>query len=180
MDEAAKKAFKGRFVMLTVMLNIIILCFAMGVFILFRFAPSSTLGLGIGIFLLAVGAVFRSRSGSGITRQRSGCMNNRSAYIMLTKLKSEIELASRHLEVIRAVVEYQPIGIMKLSDILDLPYHRVRYSLRILEQEGYIRASPAGAVATARAADLLGGLEARVDELIALLEAIKKENSQNL
>jgi len=63
---------------------------------------------------------------------------------MLTKLKSEIELASRHLEVIRAVVEYQPIGIMKLSDILDLPYHRVRYSLRILEQEGYIRASPAG------------------------------------
>jgi len=58
MDEAAKKAFKGRFVMLTVMLNIIILCFAMGVFILFRFAPSSTLGLGIGIFLLAIGAVF--------------------------------------------------------------------------------------------------------------------------
>lgn len=43
--------------MLTVMLNIIILCFAMGVFILFRFAPSSTLGLWIGIFLLAVGAI---------------------------------------------------------------------------------------------------------------------------
>ncbi|HOB18411.1 MAG TPA: hypothetical protein PKK74_06940 [Candidatus Methanoculleus thermohydrogenotrophicum] len=99
---------------------------------------------------------------------------------MLTKLKSEIELASRHLEVIRAVMKYQPIGIMKLSDILDLPYHRVRYSLRILEQEGYIRASPAGAVATDLAADLLGGLEARVDELIDLLETIKKENSRNL
>ena len=69
---------------------------------------------------------------------------------------------------------------MKLSDILDLPYHRVRYSLRILEQEGYIRASPAGAVATDLAADLLGGLEARVDELIDLLETIKKENSRNL
>lgn len=99
---------------------------------------------------------------------------------MLTKLKSEIELASRHLEVIRAVMKYQPIGIMRLSDILDLPYHRVRYSLRILEQEGYIRASPAGAVATDLAADLLGGLEARVDELIDLLETIKKENSRNL
>ncbi|HOB18410.1 MAG TPA: hypothetical protein PKK74_06935 [Candidatus Methanoculleus thermohydrogenotrophicum] len=57
MDEAAKKAFKSKFAMLTVMLNIIILCFAMGVFILFRFAPSSTLGLWIGIFLLAVGAI---------------------------------------------------------------------------------------------------------------------------
>ncbi|NLM30742.1 MAG: hypothetical protein GX216_10045 [Methanomicrobiales archaeon] len=99
---------------------------------------------------------------------------------MLAKLRSEIELASRHLEVIRAVVEYQPIGIMKLSEVLDLPYHRVRYSLRILEQEGYIRASPAGAVATEQAADLLGGLEARVDELIALLEAIKEENSRNI
>ncbi|MCK8518853.1 hypothetical protein [Methanoculleus sp. 7T] len=99
---------------------------------------------------------------------------------MLAKLKSEIELVSRHLEVIRAVVEYQPIGIMKLSDILDLPYHRVRYSLRILEQEGYIRASPAGAVATPLAADLLDGLEGQVDDLIDLLQTIKQENSRNL
>ena len=99
---------------------------------------------------------------------------------MLAKLKSEIELVSRHLEVIRAVVEHQPIGIMKLSEVLDLPYHRVRYSLRILEQEGYIRASPAGAVATAVADDLLSGLEGEVDELIDLLIAIKKENSRNV
>ena len=99
---------------------------------------------------------------------------------MLAKLKSEIELVSRHLEVIRAVVEYQPIGIMKLSEILDLPYHRVRYSLRILEQEGYIRASPAGAVATPLAGDLLSGLEGEVDELIALLETFQKENPRNL
>ncbi|WP_332449116.1 hypothetical protein [Methanoculleus sp.] len=99
---------------------------------------------------------------------------------MLAKLKSEIELLSRHLEVIRAVVEHQPIGIMKLSEVLDLPYHRVRYSLRILEQEGYIRASPAGAVATPLAADLLSGLEGEVDELIGLLITIKQENSRNV
>ena len=99
---------------------------------------------------------------------------------MLAKLKSEIELLSRHLEVIRAVVAHQPIGIMKLSEVLDLPYHRVRYSLRILEQEGYIRASPAGAVATALADGLLDGLEGEVDELIGLLETIKKENPRNV
>ena len=99
---------------------------------------------------------------------------------MLAKIKSEIELVSRHLEVIRAVVEYQPIGIMKLADILDLPYHRVRYSLRILEQEGYIRASPAGAVATPLAGDLLSPLDAEVDELIDLLLVIQKENSRNV
>lgn len=99
---------------------------------------------------------------------------------MLKKLRSEIELVSRHLEVIRAVVEHQPIGIMKLSDVLDLPYHRVRYSLRILEQEGYIRASPAGAVATALAAGLLSSLEGEIDELIGLLVTIQEENSHNL
>ena len=99
---------------------------------------------------------------------------------MLAKLKSEIELVSRHLEVIRAVVEHQPIGIMKLSEILDLPYHRVRYSLRVLEQEGYIRASPAGAVATPLAAALLSDLEGEVDELIDLLQVIRKENSRNV
>ncbi|MFA7563585.1 MAG: hypothetical protein WCY70_09095 [Methanoculleus sp.] len=99
---------------------------------------------------------------------------------MLAKIKSEIELLSRHLEVIRAVVEYQPIGIMKLADILDLPYHRVRYSLRVLEQEGYIRASPAGAVATPLADDLLSGLEGEVDGLISLLQVIRKANSRNV
>ena len=99
---------------------------------------------------------------------------------MLSKLKSEIELVSRHLEAIRAGVEHQPIGIMKLSEILGLPYHRVRYSLRILEQDGYIRASSAGAVATPLAADLLASLEGEVDELIALLETIKRENSRNI
>jgi predicted transcriptional regulator len=99
---------------------------------------------------------------------------------MLTKLKSEIELVSRHLAVIRAVVVHQPIGIMKLSDILDLPYHRVRYSLRVLEQDGYIQASQAGAVATPLAADLLESLDGQIDELIALLQVIKKENPRNL
>ena len=95
---------------------------------------------------------------------------------MLAKLKSEIELVSRHLAVIRAVVVHQPIGIMRLSEILDLPYHRVRYSLRILEQDGYIQASPAGAVATPLAGDLLESLEGQVDELIGLLQTIKREN----
>lgn len=55
---------------------------------------------------------------------------------MLKKMKDEIELLSRHVIVIRAVMEHQPIGIMKLSELLDLPFHRIRYSLRVLEQLG--------------------------------------------
>ncbi|KUG21206.1 MAG: hypothetical protein KO206_05605 [Methanomicrobiaceae archaeon] len=99
---------------------------------------------------------------------------------MIKKVRTEIELLARHLEVICAVVEHQPIGIMKLSEILHLPHHRIRYSLRILEQDGYIRASPAGAVATPRAQELLQHLDTELGDLIDLLESIKQKNARNL
>ncbi len=92
---------------------------------------------------------------------------------MLGKMKEEIELLSRHIDVARAVVDNQPIGIMKLAELLDRPSHRIRYSLHVLEQYGYIRASPDGAVATKKATDLLEGLDADLDDLIRLLNDMR-------
>jgi predicted transcriptional regulator len=94
---------------------------------------------------------------------------------MIKKMKDEIELLSRHLEVVKAVADHQPIGIMKLSELLDLPSHRIRYSLHVLEQLGYIRASPDGAVATPRTHELFLHLNDDLDDLIHLLSEIKKE-----
>jgi predicted transcriptional regulator len=94
---------------------------------------------------------------------------------MLNKMKDEIELVSRHLDVARAVAEQQPIGIMKLSELLDLPAHRIRYSLHVLEQEGYIRASPEGAVATPRTLELFEDLNENVDAIVSLLESMKRK-----
>jgi predicted transcriptional regulator len=94
---------------------------------------------------------------------------------MLQKMKDEIELLSRHLEVAKAVADHQPIGIMKLSELLDLPAHRVRYSLHVLEQLGYIRASPEGAVATPRTLELFQHLNGDLNELIYLLSEMKRE-----
>ncbi|MDD1706081.1 MAG: hypothetical protein LUQ12_03460 [Methanoregulaceae archaeon] len=96
---------------------------------------------------------------------------------MIEKVKSEIELMQRHIEVLRTVVAHEPIGIMKLSEELDLPFHRIRYSLRVLEQMGYIKASSSGAVATGLAADLLSHLDSEIDEMIALLDGMKKPPS---
>jgi predicted transcriptional regulator len=96
---------------------------------------------------------------------------------MLSKMKAEIELLGRHIQVVRAVVEHQPIGIMKLAELLDLPFHRIRYSLRVLEQIGYIRASPSGAVATQRTGELFAHLDTDIDELIGLLEKMKEDQS---
>jgi predicted transcriptional regulator len=95
--------------------------------------------------------------------------------IMLKKMKDEIELLSRHLEVAMAVTDHQPIGIMKLAELLDLPSHRIRYSLHVLEQLGYIRASPEGAIATALTEELFAHLNEDLDELIRLLEMMKRE-----
>ncbi len=94
---------------------------------------------------------------------------------MLEKMKDEVELISRHLEVARAVADHQPIGIMKLSELLKEPSHRIRYSLHVLEQLGYIRASPEGAVATARAVELFTHLNEDLDDLIRLIESMKRE-----
>jgi predicted transcriptional regulator len=97
-------------------------------------------------------------------------------FIMLEKMKEEIHLLGRHIAVARAVAEHQPIGIMKLSDLLDLPSHRIRYSLHVLEQLGYIRASQDGAVATRRTLELFSHLDSDLDELIRLLESMKPGN----
>lgn len=96
---------------------------------------------------------------------------------MLHKMKSEIALLGRHIEVLRAVSDHGPIGIIKLSEMLSLPHHRIRYSLRILEQLGYIQASPSGAVTTERAHNLLLSLNEDLDDLVHLIESIRNRNN---
>ncbi|MFA6225873.1 MAG: hypothetical protein WC620_06785 [Methanoregula sp.] len=93
---------------------------------------------------------------------------------MLKKMMDEIELLSRHIEVAKVVADYEPIGIMKLSELLDLPSHWIRYSLHVLEQLGYIRASSEGAVATPRTVELFQHLNGGLDDLIQLLAAMKR------
>jgi predicted transcriptional regulator len=68
--------------------------------------------------------------------------------ILTSKIESEIELLERHVTMLKAIMEHEPIGIIRLSEQLNVPQHKVRYSLRILEQEGLIAPSPEGAVTT--------------------------------
>ncbi len=68
---------------------------------------------------------------------------------MLTgRVQHELELLKRHVIVLNKVIESGPIGIMKLSLETGIPDHLVRYSLRVLEQQGLIAPSTQGAVAT--------------------------------
>ena len=92
---------------------------------------------------------------------------------MLDKIMGEVELLERHLAVMRVVARHGPIGIMKLTEELKQPQHRIRYSLRILEQMEYIKATPSGAVATPKAFDMLKNFDQDLDDLIAGLERLR-------
>ena len=93
---------------------------------------------------------------------------------MLEKIQEDISLASRHIEVLRAVASHQPIGIIKLSELLGVPQHRIRYSLRVLESSGYIRASSAGAIVTPKAEEMFMHLNEDIDEIIRIVSMMKQ------
>ena len=99
---------------------------------------------------------------------------------VLEKLRDEIELIQRHLLVAHAVMEFEPIGIIKLSEVLNLPQHRVRYSLRILEQMGYIRASSMGAYATPKMREMLKGVPEELEVFIRSLSEIQRGEIDHL
>ena len=88
---------------------------------------------------------------------------------------SDVKVLERHLKVLKAVMENEPIGIIKLSQKTGLPQHAVRYSLRVLEQEGLIEPSKSGAITTEKVHETLGTIESTLDDLVTTLKSLKKE-----
>ena len=74
---------------------------------------------------------------------------------MLHSLEREIALVQRHEMILRLIMANEPVGILKLSELSGMPQHKVRYSLRILEQTNIIRPSPRGAISTGEAEKFL-------------------------
>ncbi|WP_292391351.1 hypothetical protein [Methanosarcina sp. UBA5] len=66
--------------------------------------------------------------------------------MLLEPIGNELELTERHLLVLKKVIEEAPIGILKLSEVTGMQNHKVRYSLRVLEQANLIKPSAQGAV----------------------------------
>ncbi len=93
--------------------------------------------------------------------------------MVLRKLKQEAEVALRHLEVLEAVEKNQPIGIFKLADLINLPKHKVRYSLRVLEQSGIIVPTQHGAMIKENAN--LERLKEEIEEIKRLIRDIESK-----
>ena len=89
--------------------------------------------------------------------------------------EKELDLLSRHIDILKTVKDYGPIGIIRLSKMTGQPQHMVRYSLRTLEKDGVILPSPQGAIVTDKIHDTLGTLESTLDEFSRSVQNLKKK-----
>ncbi len=86
-----------------------------------------------------------------------------------------MDLLRRHVTLLKVVEEHQPIGIIRLGKLSGRPQHQVRYTLRILEQEGLVRPSREGAVTSANTKRFREKLRVLLEEMKRTLESL--ENS---
>ncbi len=86
-------------------------------------------------------------------------------------------MLERHLQVLKMVIENEPIGIVKMSNETGYPHHKVRYSLRVLEEENLIEPSSQGAITTERTSEFVDELDGKIDEIVEKMEGMKIEGA---
>ncbi len=91
---------------------------------------------------------------------------------LTVRMRKDLDLLHRRITVLKAVEEHEPIGIIRLSKRLGVPQHKVRYAFRVLEQDGLIRPSREGAVATNKAKPFHKKLRVVLNEMKETLETL--------
>jgi predicted transcriptional regulator len=92
---------------------------------------------------------------------------------MIERLEDEVDMLERHLTMLKMVIQNEPIGIVKISNKTGHPHHKVRYSLRVLEEENLIEPSDKGAITTEHAEEFVDELNGELDESSDKLEELK-------
>ena len=92
---------------------------------------------------------------------------------MIDRIESEVEMLDRHLRILRTVAAEEPIGIVRLSNELSIPDHKVRYSLEVLEEEELIEPTQRGATTTGRFEEWADGANERIETLRDRVAAAK-------
>ena len=89
--------------------------------------------------------------------------------VTVNKIDEDFNLLIRHIKMLRVTKENQPIGIIRLSEMTDIPKHKIRYSLRLLEKDGVIAPSPGGAVVTDKYEAYMKGI---LEYMVKLRESV--------
>lgn len=96
---------------------------------------------------------------------------------MFSDTFDKMERIERHILMLKTTKHNQPVGIIRLSELLGIPKHKVRYSLRLLEKEGLIIATPEGATVSEKYDEFMDQIYSEMDELIEYIDAIRIEAS---
>ena len=99
---------------------------------------------------------------------------------MIDRLEKEVDMLERHLQVLRMVIENEPIGIVKMSNETGYPHHKVRYSLRVLEEEALIEPSSQGAITTEETEEFVADLDEKLDDIVQKLQSMKIEDAAEI
>ena len=94
---------------------------------------------------------------------------------MIDRLEKEVDMLERHLQVLKMVIENEPIGIVKMSNETGYPHHKVRYSLRVLEEENLIEPSSQGAITTDHTAEFVEDLDEKLEDTVEKLRSMRIE-----
>jgi predicted transcriptional regulator len=92
---------------------------------------------------------------------------------MIDRLEKEVDMLERHLQVLGMVIDNEPIGIVKMSNETGYPHHKVRYSLRVLEEENLIEPSSQGAITTEDTQEFVDDLDDKLGSIVDKLDEMK-------
>ncbi len=94
--------------------------------------------------------------------------------ILVDRILAELELLARNVDILERLSDNHPMGIIRLSEALKLPIHKVRYSLHLLERQGVIEPSAEGAVVTEKAKEFWRDLDRSLDQMNSIIQHLKE------
>src|SRR5271170_2511948 len=97
---------------------------------------------------------------------------------LVDRISEELELLARNVDILEQLSGRTPKGIIRLSEALHLPIHKVRYSLHLLEREGVIQPSADGAVVTDKAKEFWATLDKSLDQMSGLIAHLKERAAE--
>jgi predicted transcriptional regulator len=97
---------------------------------------------------------------------------------LVDRIASELDLLARNVDILDRLSGSPPMGIIRLSEALHLPIHKVRYSLHLLEREGVIQPSADGAVVTDRSKEFWASLDKSLDQMSGLIQHLKERAAE--
>jgi predicted transcriptional regulator len=96
---------------------------------------------------------------------------------MIERLARQLGKEERDLLVLETVVRHHPIGISRIAEETGIDEHKTRYSLRMLEDDGFVDPTPDGAVPADGIEDRIAEINEGLDALVGRMEELRRFGS---